>query len=546
MAINCPSCGGKMHFDIPKQLLKCSFCDTEKTINEYKSKNEAETQQMTYDSVIFTCKNCGAELTAPDEQAVAYCSYCGSEQMMSAKHEALLRPKRIIPFQKSKLQAKNAYAAALKKKLYVPKEFKDPKFLEGFRGIYLPYYAYHAVVNEQQTSFSGHAAYTSGGYDYKEDYQVTADLGGTTRDINFDASSAFDDTLANEIAPFQDKDMKDFHEGYLAGFYADKATAAGGTYLDAVTDLAINDIYKEIERDVPRVTLDRSKDRREEKAKLGIGAIDCEVSYFPVWFLTWKHKNRVAYSVMNGQTGKITMDIPVNKKMFFLISLAAAVVIFAILTILPMFILPKGLCSIASVVMLTSTILLHRELKKIYERENHIYDYGDTQHESKKKAMKAKEAGAAQAAKKKTTKKKSGKAGWLGCAIPIAFVLLGIIASAVEGITAVSGILSESYILVFIIVLALQVLYSVFIIRNTVRISRKSALIPAILAPAVLVVGIVIAAMNSPYDYWYYGTALACLVGTIANCLSAINYFNYLTTRPVPNFFRREGANNAK
>jgi len=32
----------------------------------------------------------------------------------------------------------------------------------------------------------------------------------------------------------------------------------------------------------------------------------------------------------------------------------------------------------------------------------------------------------------------------------------------------------------------------------------------------------------------------------IINCLSCINYFNYLTTRPVPNFFRREGANNAK
>ena len=58
--------------------------------------------------------------------------------------------------------------------------------------------------------------------------------------------------------------------------------------------------------------------------------------------------------------------------------------------------------------------------------------------------------------------------------------------------------------------------------------------------------GIFVFAKNSPYDYWYYSAALACLVAVIINCLSCINYFNYLTTRPVPNFFRREGANNAK
>ena len=49
-------------------------------------------------------------------------------------------------------------------------------------------------------------------------------------------------------------------------------------------------------------------------------------------------------------------------------------------------------------------------------------------------------------------------------------------------------------------------------------------------------------------DRWMSKTMddrIGCLIAMVANCLSAINYFNYLTTRPVPNFFRREGANNA-
>ena len=202
-----------MVFDIAEQQLKCEFCSSRMTIQKYKSNNEGETQQMTYDTVVYTCRNCGAELTAPDEQTVAYCSYCGSEQMLSAKHEQALRPKNIIPFKKTKEQAMEQYAKALKGKFYVPKEFKDPNFLEGFRGIYLPYFSYNTVVADRQVQFEGTASYTKGGYDYTETYRVDTHLGGHSSDVNFDASSAFDDTLANEIAPFNAKDMKEFHEG---------------------------------------------------------------------------------------------------------------------------------------------------------------------------------------------------------------------------------------------------------------------------------------------------------------------------------------------
>ncbi len=545
MAINCPSCGGKMYFNISKQLLKCSYCDTEKTVEEYKAVNEAEEQKMTYDSVVFTCRNCGAELTAPDEQAVAYCSYCGSEQMLTAKHEELLKPKRIIPFKKSKKQAMNEYAKALKGKLYVPKEFKDPQFLEGFRGIYLPYYAYNAVVPQKDVALTGEAHYTKDKYDYDEEYNIFATLGGHSKDVHFDASSAFDDTLANEIAPFQEKDLVEFHEGYLAGLYADKATANGATYIEAAEQLATESIYKEIERKVPKVKVDKPATVAEQKAQLGISAIDCEVSYFPVWFLTWRHKNRVAYSVMNGQTGKITMDIPVNKKIFLLISLAAAVVIFALLSILPMFILPKTLCSIAAVILVISGILLHSEIKKIYQRESHIYDYGDTTHAAKKKKMKAKQSsGVVPSQSNATTKKASGK--WIGWLIPIGWIVIWFILSAGRGLSLIGQLLSSAQTFIFIVAFPIQLIFSIFTIINAARIQRKMAIIPAIIAPLVLLGGIVVLMINSPYDYWYYGTALACLVAVILNAISAINYFNYLTTRPVPNFFRREGANNAQ
>ena len=543
MGINCPSCGGKMVFDIAEQQLKCEYCNNRLTIQKYKSNNEGEKQQMTYDTVVYTCRNCGAELTAPDEQAVAYCSYCGSEQMLSAKHEQALRPKNIIPFKKTKEQAMEQYAKALKGKFYVPKEFKDPNFLEGFRGIYLPYFSYNALVADRQVQMEGTASYTSGGYDYTETYRVDAQLGGYSSDVNFDASAAFDDTLANEIAPFNAKDMKEFHEGYLAGLYADKATTDERTYIQQATELAVDSVYKEINCKIGKAKLKEEKDPEMRKAQVGISAVDCEVSYFPVWFLTWRHKKRVAYSVMNGQTGKIAVDIPVNKKVFFLVSLAAAVLIFLALFFLPIFILPKTIAGIAAIILVISSILLRNEIKKIYVRESHIYDYGDTQHKAKKKVTKAKESGAYIASNDKPKKKSWGL---IAVIIPAAYVLFYILFGILNGNFIQTLFSGGGGSAIFFIAMLIQLIFSVLTIIHAVQIEKKSAIIPAILAPAVLVFGIFVYAQNSPYDYWYYGAALACLVAVIINCLSCINYFNYLTTRPVPNFFRREGANNAK
>ena len=33
----------------------------------------------------------------------------------------------------------------LKKAIFAPKELKDPKFIDGFRGIYMPYWTYYVT-----------------------------------------------------------------------------------------------------------------------------------------------------------------------------------------------------------------------------------------------------------------------------------------------------------------------------------------------------------------------------------------------------------------
>ena len=166
-----------MAFNIPTQGLKCGYCDTEMQIEDYSLSNDAEANKSTYMVTIYTCPNCGAELSAPDDQTVAYCSYCGGESNLTMKQEEAIRPKRIVPFKISKEKAVMTYEEALSRCLYVPKELKEGKHLDSFRGIYIPYLSYEVDIPYNAFKLQATKDYTSGKWDYHEEYDITAVAG---------------------------------------------------------------------------------------------------------------------------------------------------------------------------------------------------------------------------------------------------------------------------------------------------------------------------------------------------------------------------------
>ncbi len=53
----------------------------------------------------------------------------------------------------------------------------------------------------------------------------------------------------------------------------------------------------------------------------------------PVWFLSYRNKDRVAYATVNGQTGKVAADIPVDRRKFLLGSFLLAIPVFLLLNL---------------------------------------------------------------------------------------------------------------------------------------------------------------------------------------------------------------------
>ena len=525
MGIKCPNCGGGMVFDVSKQKLICPYCDTLCTVEEYRLNNAAEYANDNYSVSTYRCKNCGAELTAPEEQTVAYCSYCGGEAMLQEKQAETIRPKRIIPFTKTKAQAIRAYENAVKKVLYVPKELKDASFLEGFRGVYLPYWSIDVEIPKRELSFKGTRTYTQGKYDYHETYDVNASIGGQVEGAIYDASAAFDDTLAAQIAPFDGKGAKPFDEAYLAGFYADKVTSSPQVYSALAVEQATDKVFESIQHKAGKVSVSLPTGKEKRREAVGAKATGERVSLFPVWFLTWRKKDRVAYSVMNGQSGKMTMDLPVDLKQFFLFTAVAAAVLFVFLSLLPTFIQPMTMAALCAVLLLLSGRILNGELKKIRLQERHVYDYGDMSGEKKGKA-------------------KPVSMSNLGMALSWIFYSI-LVLLAFGTTTGSDGTVGPT----FLLALIAQIVITVRLIRNAAGTKHWLGTLPAILPPLVLLLFGLYVGLNPevfPNDAWYYGLASGCLLGILINILFTIGRYNDLATRPVPNFFRREGANNAR
>lgn len=64
------------------------------------------------------------------------------------------------------------------------------------------------------------------------------------------------------------------------------------------------------------------------EGRLSTKVVAQDRTMFPVWFLSYRNKDRVAYATVNGQTGKVAADLPVSLMRYFIGSVILAIPIF--------------------------------------------------------------------------------------------------------------------------------------------------------------------------------------------------------------------------
>lgn len=538
MAFECPKCGGSLLYNIKRGKLKCEHCSSEIPVKDYNIKNQAEETKDQYGVTAYVCRNCGAELLSPDNSIVGYCSYCGSEATLDGRMDNELRPHYVIPFRKSKEECQKIYDGRMKNLLYLPREMKESSQLDKFRGTYIPFWMYK-VDFPGEINVEAIKERKSGNYYIQTTYDISAKVEGDYQGIPYDASSCFDDTISDMLMPFDKKDLKEFYPGYMAGFYADRADVPAERYaaeaMSRATENAFSSIAARIGRD-EKVTVTIPVDK-EKNNKLNLKISDYYTALFPVWFLTYRNKDRVAYSIVNGQNGRMSSDMPVDLRSYSMGTLIIAAIAFAVLTFFVSMTarMALALCAVLSAVVLG---LFVSEVVDIRDAENHVRDKGYF--------VRGRDVAMSYDARKKV-RSRSGKGLSITTIVKwIFYVIFFTFVTTFIGAFFSVSVSSNPETKLFMVMSLIMVPSIIMFIKgmSALRyVKEKRLMLFDLIAFLGVLVAFLISAWNPVDDIYYYIGCAICAFCAAVSSIATIKYYNLIATRPIPSFFDREGGN---
>lgn len=555
----CPNCGDDLKFSIEEQKLCCASCRGrfDPGSKMYASRAEESELKVT----VFTCPQCGAEMYSSGTDATAFCSYCGASNVLDSRLTGIRRPAKIIPFRKTKKDCQDAYAAVARRSIYAPPVFRDPEYLDNYRPIYMPYWLYNVEVRGK-FSIVGKKEHREGDYIVTDRSILTCDVDSSFEDLPYDASSSFDDAIGQELAPFEMKDAREFSTTWLAGGYANVADVDGEVYQEEAVRFAAKEVAGKILEIHEFDGYDYSLDPDDENlaSKLPLGKKTRSAAMLPVWFLSFRNEDRVAYAAVNGQTGKVSCELPVSYGRFFLFSLIMAVPIFFLLNMF-LTLHPATELLIAAGAAIVMIQIYTLSAQEIRDRDARILDKGwlnrgslaEREAEQKRQeeelkrgtadwaeeAEDARESGTRQKGKRK----KAGRS-WT----PKKAKNKGAGALFTTACTIITALVLSVFICVFAWIqewdfpfhaVFLFLLFVMTLVTCWGETDGKPEL-PAILLAVSVAAAVVIVVVNPVSDLIFYG-ASAAVLAVICYALGCfITQYNRLVTRPLPQFREKE------
>ena len=367
----CPSCCAPLKYNGKKEKFECEYCKGTYTLfeleeykkslkEEKKEKEEQIEEQETRDNDnnkdkklkniekkdskavnnklgektmsvnTYYCENCGATIVLGENTSSTSCLYCKSTALIRDRLEEVYQPSKIITFKVTKDEAIEKYKSLVSKRHFIPSRFKDSNNIQDMEGLYVPFWLYD-LSNSVDVKILGTKVRTwsDSQYNYTETkyYDITGNGVLNFDNIPNDGSVRFDDNIMNAIEPFDYNEFKDFNISYLSGYLSEK--------YDVDSEKAYENVSKRITRDSRNYCVENcdgyytSKTIKDYSESINKGEI--EYVLLPVWVLNIKYNDKIYKFSINGQTGKMVGEIPINWTKFLLFLLGIFVFVFVLL-----------------------------------------------------------------------------------------------------------------------------------------------------------------------------------------------------------------------
>ncbi len=329
----CPCCDGGIAFDSASQKMKCPFCDTEfevDTLQAYQNELDSQGvddlawdgaagQEWTEDETTglrtYVCKACAGEIVGDATLGATECPFCGNPVVLKGQFEGDLKPDMVIPFKLDKKAAVEALKKHYSGKRLLPKVFKDENRIQEIKGIYVPFWLFEADADANiRYKATRVRCWSDSEYDYTETqyYAVmrSGDLGFNW--VPVDGSTKMEDALMESIEPYNVAEAVDFQTAYLSGYLADK--------YDVPAEESVNRANARVRKtteDAFAATVQGYTTVVPEHSDIRLQNGKAKYALYPVWLLNTQWNGKKYTFAMNGQTGKMVGDLPMDKGLFW-------------------------------------------------------------------------------------------------------------------------------------------------------------------------------------------------------------------------------------
>lgn len=353
----CPACGAGLSFSIESQDFHCIYCGSHFTKDKLDApmeqateeaspygrdedalRDEEERRKFGDENRLYMCPSCGAAVMTDTElDASAECYYCHSPIVLSGRLSGEYRPDLIIPFKKTRGEAIMQFQEWTKgKRFFLAKGFGSADSLQKIQGIYIPFWLADCCVEGKMSAecFKTLSSVRHGDYIVTTEAKSAAVRDGSViyNGIPADGSSLADDALMDSIEPFDYSELVKFDISYLSGHSAQRYDVTK----DMVMPRINNRVQEESEKIFRESITGYSRVNVLDK-QFGITNINWKHAMLPMWFLTFKYKEKLYYFAMNGQTGKYGGILPINKGKLALFSFGLPLIAALILALLAAF-----------------------------------------------------------------------------------------------------------------------------------------------------------------------------------------------------------------
>ena len=322
----CPCCDAGLKFNEADQKLNCEYCGNSFDLEAVEAYNhsQAETDGQWEEPEtlwsgeeqahmqVFACPACGGEIMSDENTAATFCPYCENPAILTSRLSGGLKPDGVIPFKTSKEDAKQAFLNLCKGKPLLPKMFTEQQRIEKITGIYVPFWLYDVSGRVDGTYKATRIrTWSDARYRYTktDHFLLSRSVKGDFLKIPVDGSQKLDDAIMESVEPYDYSQMVDFNTAYLSGFFADKydvgVKAGHPRVKERVSDTLTATMrescigYSSVVPVSTQVHIDQGKAR---------------YVLLPVWMLHTKYEDQTYVFAMNGQTGRMTGNLPVCRK----------------------------------------------------------------------------------------------------------------------------------------------------------------------------------------------------------------------------------------